>query len=720
MKKITTTTVCLFIFILLIGSVTKASDPLKPLRTDHPPTIDGILNDLVWQNAPSITGFKTFTPDFGHDMAEKTIAYMAYDQENMYFAFRCYDSQPDKIKSSVTRRDNIRADDWICINLDSFNDQQGLYGFYINPFGIQEDTRFAGGTEDKGIDLVWYSKGQIDAEGYTIEVQIPFKSIRFANKEIVEMGVIFERKISRRSEQGTYPPLSPDIGLLGFLTQMQPMIYQDIKHYTLFEVLPAVTYGQRSEIDQGSLSSLGSNEDFSLTGKLGLTSDLILDGTYNPDFSQVEADAGQVDFNQRFALFFSEKRPFFLEGRENFNFSGSSHGDPLISVVHTRTIVNPITGIKLSGKTGKKNTIASIYALDELPGDDPDGDYAHFAIMRYKRTLSSDSYIGGVYTGREVENGHNRVFGADGSQRINQSSVLGYHLLFSNHKDSESLNNEDGHALGVNYVYQTRKLRLGFGYHDIGDRFQTETGFITRTGIAKFRASFRPRFYPETKLIRRVDPSIFSSQTKDKLSDLWETYNSASLSFVLHGNGRVSTSYVHSTEIFLGKKFDTNRWSVSGSRQFNKQLTMSLSYSNGKAIRYIEDPFQAKRSNASASIIFQPSDKINANVRLTYTDLFQDSNLEKIFDITILRNRLTYQMNQYLFFRGIVEYNSFRKSLLTDFLASFTYIPGTVMHFGYGSFYEKLKFERGEYLESNRYLETTRGFFAKASYLWRL
>ncbi len=718
MNKITATTVRIFISILLFGPVIYAEEPLKPLRTNRPPVIDGILNDLVWQNAPSITGFKTFSPDFSHDMAEKTIAYMAYDQENMYFAFRCYDSQPDKIKSSVTRRDNIRADDWICINLDSFNDQQGLYGFYINPFGIQGDTRYAGGIEDPGIDLVWYSKGQIDDEGYTLEVQIPFKSVRFSNKEIVEMGVIFERKLSRRSEQGTYPPLSPDKGLF-FLTQMQPMI-KNIKHYTLFEVLPAVTYGQRSEIDQGSLSSLGSNEDFSLTGKLGLTSDLILDGTYNPDFSQVEADAGQVDFNQRFALFFSEKRPFFLEGRDNFNFSGSSHGDPLISIVHTRTIVNPITGTKLSGKIGKKNTIASIYALDELPGDDPDGEYAHFAVMRYKRTLISDSYIGGVYTGREVDNGHNRVFGADGLQRINQSSVIGYHLLYSNHKDSESLNNEDGHALGVNYDYQTRKLNLAFGYHDIGDRFQTETGFITRTGIAKFRASFRPKFFPESKIIRRVDPSIFSSQTKDKLSNLWETYNSASLSLIFNGNARISSSYVYSTEIFLGKKFDTNRWSISGSNQFNKQLYMSLSYNNGKAIRYIEDPFQAKGSNAGVTIIFQPSDKINANVRLTFTDLFQDSNSEQIFDITILRNKLTYQMNQYLFFRGIVEYNSFRKTLLTDFLASFTYIPGTVMHFGYGSFYEKLKFEQGEYLESNRYLETKRGFFAKASYLWRL
>lgn len=707
------------VIVLLLVSITQAADPLKPIKVKQPPTIDGVLDDLAWQNAPFVTGFKTFIPDFDRDMPDKTFAYYAYDQENLYFAFRCLDSDPGKIKTSVTHRDNMYSDDFVCINLDSFGDQQSLYAFYVNPSGIQGDSRYASGQEDHDVDYLWYSAGQVNDEGYAIEIQIPLKSIRFANKETVEMAILFERKVSRRSEHAMFPPMDPAKGY-AFLTQMQPMVYQDIKHYTLFEVLPAVTYSQRSEIDQGDLSSLGSKEDLSLTGKLGLTSDLILDGTYNPDFSQVESDAGQVDFNQRFALFFPEKRPFFLEGRENFNFAGSSHGDPLISVVHTRTIVDPITGIKLSGKTGTKNTIASIYAMDELPGDDPSGDYAHFAIMRYKRTLSKDSYIGGVYTGREVEKGHNRVIGADGQQRINQSSALGYHFLFSGHRETGASSSNNDHAIGFNYDYQTDKLSLGLGFHDIGNDFRTETGFITRTGISKFRASTSPKFYPKNKLIRRIDPSIFSSQTRDKLSDSWETYNSASLRFIFHGNANISTSYIHSTEIFLGQKFDRNRWSLSASSQFTKQLFVHFSYNNGKAIRYIANPFQAKGSNANAIITFQPSNKIDATVRLTYSDLFRDSNSEKIFDFTILRNRLTYQVNQYLFFRGIVEYNSFRKTLLTDFLASFTYIPGTVLHFGYGSFYEKIRWEQGNYIKSNRYLETKRGLFAKASYLWRL
>ena len=143
--------------------------------------------------------------------------------------------------------------------------------------------------------------------------------------------------------------------------------------------------------------------DFSLTAKYGFTPDLIFDGTYNPDFSQVEADAGQVDFNLRYALFFEEKRPFFLEGLERFNFGGAGPSDPLNEVVHTRTIVDPLVGFKLNGRVGKKNTIASIYAMDRLP-DDASGDYAHFTIFRYKRALKHDGFLGGFYTGRAREN----------------------------------------------------------------------------------------------------------------------------------------------------------------------------------------------------------------------------------------------------------------------------------------------------------------------------
>ena len=661
-------------------------------------------------------------PDFGHDLVERTHVYSAYDQENLYFAFRCFDSQPENIKTSVTRRDNVRPDDWVCINLDSFNDQQSLYAFYVNPAGIQGDSRFASGREDHSFDLIWYSEGRVDEEGYTIEVRIPFKSIRFANKEQVEMGVIFERRISRRSEQGTYPPLDPDRGF-SFLTQMKPMVFQGVRPGKVFELLPAVTYGRNSSQDQGRLVSNGHNNELSLTSKFGLTSELVLDGTYNPDFSQVEADAGQVDVNLRSPLFFAEKRPFFLEGSENFNFAASSGANPLLSIVHTRTITNPIVGMKLSGKIGAKNNFASIQALDELAdaGEPTEtGEYALFSIFRYKRALNDDNYVGAFYSGRQLKERFNRVLGTDGQLRLNQSSVLGYHLFVSDTKESKDTSSEQGHAFGIDYVYATRRWNINFGILDISEQFRTETGFIFREGLSRVNGSIGPKFYPNVGFIRRIDPRISSAQTIDKPSDLFETDNTLSLAFILWRNSRIRLSSTYSTEVFLGQRFDTAGGQISGSSQFTKQLFFSLSLRYGDTIRFSEEPFQGRGTSASAQVIFQPSLNLTTDVVYTYSDLFRNSNSEKIFEVNILRSRLTYQLNRYLFFRGILEYNSFRRNLLTDFLASFTYIPGTVLHFGYGSLYEKIKWQGGLYVDSDEFLETQRGIFVKASYLWRM
>ena len=281
-------------------------------------------------------------------MPEQTIVYSAYDAENIYFAFRAFDSEPGRIKASVSARDTINADDWVCINLDSFGDQQALYGLYVNPLGIQADSRFAANKEDFGVDIVWYSAGRIDDKGYTIEVRIPFKSLRYGGSNPVRMRLIFERRIARRSEDGTWPELDPKIGP-NFLVQNTPIEFANIRHYTLLEVLPDATYSRHLTRPGEALEKTAGGGDLGVTAKYGVTAQLTLDGAINPDFSQVEADAGQIDINRRYALFFPEKRPFFLEGLEAFHVAGSDYS-PLQAVVHTRTIENPAGGAKLTGK----------------------------------------------------------------------------------------------------------------------------------------------------------------------------------------------------------------------------------------------------------------------------------------------------------------------------------------------------------------------------------
>jgi hypothetical protein len=690
---------------------------LRPLKTETPPVIDGVLDDPVWKVAPHETGFKTWTPDYGIDMKENTVVYYAYDRENLYFAFRCFDSEPNKIKASITGRDTIRADDWICVNLDSFNDRQSLYAFYVNPLGIQQDSRFEGNKEDFTVDAVWFSAGKINAEGYAAELQIPFKSIRYSDKNPVEMGVIFERKVSRQSEGGTYPPLDPVQGQ-NFLTQTRPLLLYDIKHYRLFELLPGITYGRRSSLDQGNLIMPRGKGDLSLTTKYGLTSQLILDGTLNPDFSQIEADAGQVDFNLRYSLFFPEKRPFFLEGIEKFNFAGHVEGDPIGAVVYTRTIVDPLVGIKLNGRVSNKDMLASIYALDDLLEGDGEK-YAHFSILRYKRALGQDGFLGGFFTGRTQGKTSNVVAGTDGQFRLNPSSFLGYHVFLSQTKPEGPPQKMNGYASSLHYEYQTRNLFLRLGFQDISKDFITEVGYVTRTGITRFRAGIMPMIYPGSSLILRIDPVVHSYQVRDKFSGLYETDNSFDLRFILPRNSSFMIGGSYATEVFLGERFGRNTFRMTATTQFTKQLFLNLTFKYGKKIRYIQTPYQGNGSDVSATMSYLPSEKLHFDLNLTYSDFFRSADSRKEYDYGIFWGRTTYQVNKYLFFRGIVEYNSFWKRLITDFLASFTYIPGTVIHFGYGSLYEKIEWRDGDYVSADRFLETKRGFFFKASYLWR-
>jgi len=711
----------------LLASVTSASTSpplmLRPHKTDKPPVIDGALDDPVWLEAPSVSDFKTFIPDFGRDLSEETLAYYAYDSENLYFAFQCYDREPDKIKATLSKRDDFRTDDFICINLDSFNDQQSLYAFYVNPLGIQMDSRYANSKEDYSVDVVWWSAGRLHDRGYSVELRIPLKSIRYSSGPRLEMGIFFERSIGRRTEHGSYPALDPAKGF-AFLTEMAPLELFGLKTYTLLELIPAFTFSRSYAQREGRLTRQTNSRDLSLTGKYGITSSLILDAAVNPDFSQVEADAGQVDVNLRYDLYFPEKRPFFLEGSENFNLAGTTEDDFLLAAVHTRAIVDPKGGVKLSGKVARSDSIAAIFAADESPAPSnplgPAGGYAYFSVVRYKHALSQDSSLGLFFTDREHEGRSNRVAGPDGQIRLGQSSLLSFHALGSFTQASSADPRRDGHSLNLDYRYDTRDWNIELGGQDLSPDFETDTGYLIRNGLTRFRALVAPKFHPRSAVVLQLTPSLYTSQLRDKMSGLWETENTLTLSSVMVRTTRASVAYSQATEIFLGQRFNTSGWTAQLSSQITKEFYVRATCRDGKAIRYSESPFQGRGKSALATLGYQPSENFNWTLSLTYSDLFRDSSKEKIYDYTIIWNRLVYQVNKYLFFRVIVEYNTYRRQLLTDLLASFLYIPGTVIQLGYGSLYDRTRWLDGEYVNVDRFQEMRRGIFFKASYLWRL
>jgi len=695
------------------------ADFFQPLRVGTPPIIDGILNDRAWENAQELNGFKTFIPDFEKDLSEATSAYMAYDSQFLYFAFRCRDRNPKKIKATMAKRDELYTDDFICINLDTFNDQQSLYAFYANPLGIQGDSRFSNNVEDFSVDFVWSSAGRLDENGYTIEMRIPFKSIRYAGRERVEMAIFFERYISRTTEHGSYPAFRPEKGY-AFLTQMMPLKLRDIKRYMLLEVLPDFVFSQKHERDEGMMRRSFSRGEVGVTGKLGITSKLTLDVAWNPDFSQVESDAGQVDANLRYDLFYAEKRPFFLEGSDIFLQSLSS---PFQSAVHTRQIVDPRIGFKLSGKLGRQDTVGLIYALDETVADGLHSDAgvrdAVFTIFRYKHSLWQDGYIGAFYTAREQGQDHNRVAGFDGRFRLSSAGVFSFHGFASFTRNLE-VQEAKGTAYAARYTHFNRNLEISGELYGISRDFFSESGYLTRNGVTGLNAGLSPKLYPKSTFFRKIQPSLFGSLIRDHFSGLNEGRVGTNAAFLFPGNAMLTLEAWLANEIFLAKRFDISGFRLIFQNQLNKQLSLYGAYRRESLIRYVSDPYPGYGNKLVGQVRYQPSDHFDLAVMLTFADFFRRSDGSREFDYTILRNKITYQMNRFLFFRLVVEYNSYWEKILTDFLASFTYIPGTVIQFGYGAQYNRQNGEGELDRDPDRYQEMKRGFFFKASYLWRL
>lgn len=696
------------------------TEVVKATKAVEPPLIDGILDEAVWKEAAVFSEFTSFIPDFGKTVPQQTRAWLAYDTENIYFAFDCQDPEPDKIKANVSARDAIIQDDWICLNIDSRFDQQAMYAFYINPLGIQMDTRFAAGKEDPSVDLVWYSAGKLTSTGYCVEVKIPLKSLRFSSSDPVSMGLLLERFVSRTATHVGYPKLDPSMGF-NFLPQLMRIDYSGVKHYSLFEAIPAATYSHKDIRSGDQMVKDVRKPDLSLTLKYGITSDLILDATVNPDFSQVESDAGQVDVNLRYQLYYPEKRPFFLEGREKFNIGATQTSlvDPMLYLVNTRTIVNPITGVKFTGNINKKNSIALLYGADELPRDSGSAtrQFAHFPILRYKYNLKDDGYLGALYTGRESNGTSNRVAGTDAQIRINKSSLLEYNFFGSQTIGPD--HTQKGTAEGLYFHSETRDLNYAIILKNIDPGFDVSTGYITRTGITQAAADFRPVFYTKSNIFRRFDLDFFGSATYDRIYSMWETSNYLSTSALLGGTTQVRVRYSLSNEVFLGKRFNTSGLQLTATGRYRTWFSGTLTYRRNNAIYYSADPFGGMSNRVSVTASFQPWSKFASTLSFVYSDFTRTSDHSIVYKYPIERLNLTYQFNKYLFIRAILEYNGYRKSLLTDFLVSFTYIPGTVCYLGYGSLYRQSEDLEPFLSRDTRALEMQRGFFVKLSYLFR-
>jgi hypothetical protein len=708
----------------------KARPQLHAPRLDRSPVIDGVLNDDVWQTAQPLQtpDWRSYNPLHGDAIPQQTTVWAAHDADNLYFAFKCDDPDPSRIKTSVTRRDNIWADDWVGLSLDALGTGQMSYHLMVNPSGVQLDmlNSVAGG-EDQSPDYVWESAGRVNDSGYAVEIRLPLQTIRFRGGTNIRMGILFWRRVSRTGVSVAWPALAPGTWVF---ERHAALVFRELQPRLPRETIPSMTYARNQSRDLPTRWGAADDEaDFGVSGKYGITSTITLDATVNPDFSQVESDAFQVEVNQRFPVFFSEKRPFFMEGAGLFTLAGQGNDNSLQSAVHTRRIVDPIFGAKVTGTAGRF-TFGTLTALDQAPGrnvppDDPDrGRDRLFNVVRGQYSLGPGNYVGGLVMDAEFAGGFNRVVGADLSWRVNSTQRLSGFLLASDTRAGRAEQSRSGVGAQAGYEYSTRRLVLvGFGEHYDRD-FEMQTAFINRVGITSGWGFAEYNFYPpqaKVPWLRRISPFSFTQGGTDRNAGGDELLQVSGIRFSFTRQGFFRFDRFDGFETWAGQRFDRANWRSFGSVQLYRWLSLDGQYMFGDAVFYDpETPFQGRQRNWRIGATVQPSGRLSQALSYRRVEFDRAATGGRVYDIDILNSRTTYQFSRQFFLRAIVQFDSSRHRVLTDFLSSYELRPGTVVYAGYGSLLERRAFVDGDWVVGAGEYETSqRGLFFKASYLHR-
>ncbi|HEV3214568.1 MAG TPA: DUF5916 domain-containing protein [Vicinamibacterales bacterium] len=684
---------------------------LRARRVDVPPRIDGVLDDDAWSGAPlPLDTWVSYNPMRGQRASEQTKVWVAYDDHAIYFAFKCFDTQPDRIRTNISRRDDAFNDDWVGLSLDSSRAGQAAYHMFVNPSGIQMDAINSGSNgEDFAPDWVWQSAGHVDPDGYSVEIRLPLEAIRFRSGANVRMGILFWRRLSRMGVSWAWPEILP--GKWVFETHV-PLIFEELHQPRLLEVIPSATLStKQSRATETAWSPRTSTGNLGASLKYGVTSTVTLEATGNPDFSQVESDAYQVEVNNRYPVFFSEKRPFFMEGLGLFNLAGTGGDSSMRTAVHTRRIVDPSAGLKMTGTAGRQS-FAVLSAGDRSPGD---GRQRLFTIGREVLNFGKGQYIGALVTDTEHGAEHNRVIGGDAAFRDGDHFTWNGSLLSSY---SRSLDGPSTHGVASQGTYQYSTLRFNFSgqveHYDRG--FQMDTAFLNRVGFTRMWEYQEVSFYPTPSRygwIKRIAPFFWISGAKDRVQGGGESYALPGIRFYFTKAAFIRLDYARGHETFAGRRFQIGQASASGNIQLTRWLSLSDSFSAGPATFYDPtQPFQGDKKTANVTVGFQPNAKLNHNLSYDFVTFNRRSSGDNVYRVHIVNLRNAYQFTPHFFLRAITQFDSSQRRVLGDFLASYELSPGTLAYAGYGTL-----FESGD---TNTYRTTVRSFFFKVSYLARL
>jgi hypothetical protein len=710
-------------------------------------------------------GFTQRDPHDGTPISQRTEVYLGYSDKNLYVVCLCFDSEPGKIRARLGRRELINDDDQFGFVLDTFHDKKHGVFFFINPEGVQQDGIWNDATEpDYSFDLLWNSDAQLNESGYIAWFEIPFKSLRFSPATEQTWGVFFERDIKRNNEYSFYPRITSNAQ--GFLSQeTEADGLSNISPGRNLQFIPYASFRSFRTLDdrdpnQAFFQDIHAQGRFGLDSKVVIKDALVLDATVNPDFAQVESDDPQVTVNQRFEVFFPEKRPFFQEN--------ASYFDTPMQLVFTRRITDPEYGVRLTGKVGPW-AIGWLFADDKRPTDkvpiyDPlSGHKAHYTILRVNHDIGKESTFGFIFTDRELHTvpntictddpcvwGSNRVGGFDTKIKINGKWSLTAQAVVSHSKLNDGTH-KGGPAYWAYLQRSSTKLEFNTMYQDTAEGFETDTGFFRRPDIRRFSNFAQYRFRREGKILQWHGPSIFTINNWDHHGTRLEYYANANYrwnfsrqtDFGFFGNlGHERLRPADFDTLTANRDYAHHHSGVFFHSGYFKQLIFETEISRGTETNYdpmVGPPVLAKSSSAEITATVRPTRRLSIDNTYFLTRLRDNTTGQAIFNNHIIRSKWNYQFTRAFSLRLIPQYtavlsNRSLTSLQTtkqfnlDFLLTYLPHPGTAIYVGYNS--DLQNFDRSLRVDpidpdqnllraSRGYLNDGRALFVKVSYLFR-
>jgi hypothetical protein len=728
------------------NSQTTTLRPQPPIvsipRATQPPKLEDYLNGTAQPFGLKITDFRQRDPGDGIPVSEPTTAYLSYDDENFYVVFVCKD-EPGGARGHLSKREAVGGDDIVGILLDTFHDRQRAYEFFVNPLGIQMDgIATEGQNDDFSFDTLWHSEGRMTDDGYVTWMSIPFKSMRFTTAPSQTWGIALLRAISRKNETSFWPYITHQIQ--GFAQQMATL--EGLERISPGRNIQLIPYGfvSHSQFLDQQIPAFRTNTDVraGLDAKFVIKDALTLDLTVNPDFSQVESDEPQVTLNQRFEVFFPEKRPFFLENAGIFRTPEN--------LFFSRRIADPQFGARLTGKIG--GWVLGALAMDDrapgnlVPESDPlHGDRAAVGVLRIQREFSNQSSAGVLITSRDLGPISNRVFSFDTRLKLSEHWVATGQAIASLTRDIGRRRFNGADYFGE-LNYSDRHFNYDAQYTDRSPTFRSDLGFINRVDIRQAQQFARYQWIPKKGAIQSFGPSVGTLINYDRLGRLQDWNAVAEFNLALSNTTQFSVSREESFTLFHDRGFRQHSTEFGINTSMWNWLSASAGYSAGTGVNFFPaariDPFLGKIAGANLSFTVKPTSQLSLEQTYIYSRL---GTLEparavlvppsvSVFNNHLMRSKVNYQFTRELSLRAIFDYDAVlsNESLIAadrskrfnaDFLLTYYLHPGTAFYVGYSSGLENLSIASivppTLLRTASPTTVTGRQFFVKVSYLFR-